>query len=262
MTTSLVDARSDFEVNVIGTFNLLEALRSLPAAPPLVYTSTNKVYGGLEDLELRSAGTRYEPVDESIRRSGISEARALAFHTPYGCSKGAAEQYVLDYTRSFHGRAVVFRMSCIYGPHQFGTEDQGWVAHFLIRALEEMPLTIYGDGYQVRDILFIEDLVDAFLLAQQNMDHISGRPFNIGGGPERTISLVELLAAVERQDGRRLRVSYQDARAGDQRYYVSNTASFREATGWKPKVSAVDGVRILYDWLAGTRKVDRAVVAV
>src|SRR6185437_10730839 len=154
---------------------------------------TNKVYGGLDDITLRKADTRYEPCDSAVRTRGISEARPLDFHTPYGCSKGAAEQYVLDYARSFHRPAAVFRMSCIYGPHQFGTEDQGWVAHFLIRALEGEPITLYGDGMQVRDVLFVDDLVDAFLLARKHMDRIYGQAFNIGGGPANTLSLLELV---------------------------------------------------------------------
>ena len=250
VTTSLADARTDFDINVGGTFNLLEALRGLDDAPPLMFTSTNKVYGGLQDVELRKTRSRYEPENHDVRERGICEVRPLDFHTPYGCSKGAAEQYVLDYARSFGKPAAVFRMSCIYGPHQFGTEDQGWVAHFVIQALEDRPITIYGDGLQVRDILYVEDLVDAFLLAQKNMATISGQAFNIGGGPERTVSLVELLATMQRVGGVKPRVTHEDPRIGDQRYYVSDTGKFQRATGWSPKVSAVDGVRLLHEWLA------------
>jgi CDP-paratose 2-epimerase len=253
VTTSLVDARTDFEVNVGGTFNLLESLQACETPPQLVYTSTNKVYGGLHDIALRKAITRYEPENDSIRDHGIAESRPLDFHTPYGCSKGAAEQYVLDYARSFGLPAAVFRMSCIYGPHQFGTEDQGWVAHFLIRALEGRPITIYGDGLQVRDILFVEDLVEAFLLAQENMDSVSGQAFNIGGGPERTISLVELLSVIDRVHGGKPPINREDQRTGDQRYYVSDTTKFRDATGWRPKVGTLDGIRALYTWLAEAR---------
>lgn len=254
VTTSLADARTDFEINVGGTFNLLEALRALPAPPALIYTSTNKVYGGLHDIELRKNDTRYEPEERSIRDNGISEARPLDFHTPYGCSKGSAEQYVLDYARSFGRRAAVFRMSCIYGPHQFGTEDQGWVAHFLIQLLEGRPISIYGDGLQVRDILFVDDLVDAFLLAQQNMDRVSGQAFNMGGGPARTISLLELLLHMQRIHGSKPRTRFEAPRTGDQRYYVSDTAKFRDMTGWRPKTSALDGIRALYEWLAAERR--------
>lgn len=249
VTTSLVDPRSDFEVNTIGTFHLLEALRELDAPPPLVYTSTNKVYGGLADIALQVDGDRYEPVDPSVRRRGIDESRSLDFHTPYGCSKGAAEQYVLDYARSYGKPACVFRMSCIYGPHQFGTEDQGWVAHFLIRALHDESITLYGDGRQVRDILFVDDLVDAFLLAQANMERVSGHAFNIGGGPERTIALLELLDMIRRIQGRPSKIFFDTLRTGDQRYYVSNTSKFRSATGWNPRVNPAEGVRRLYQWL-------------
>lgn len=253
VTTSLDEPRHDFDVNVVGTLNVLETLRSLGTRAPLVYTSTNKVYGGLRDVELRENGTRYEPVDPQIRRYGISEDRGLDFYTPYGCSKGSAEQYVLDYARTFGQPAVVFRMSCIYGPHQFGTEDQGWVAHFLIQMLEENPLTLYGDGKQVRDVLFAEDLVDAFLLAQLHMPRLSGQAFNIGGGPSRTISLVELLSILSTIHGERPRVRYAPWRPGDQRYYVSDTRKFANATGWSPKRDVPDGIEQLYQWLLTTR---------
>ena len=254
VTTSLADARTDFEINVGGTFNLLEALRALSSPPPLVYTSTNKVYGGLHDVALRKTDTRYEPEQDSVRDNGISEARPLDFHTPYGCSKGSAEQYVLDYARSFGRRAAVFRMSCIYGPSEMGSEDQGWVAHFLIQLLEGRPITIYGDGLQVRDILFVDDLVDAFLLAQANMDRASGHAFNMGGGPARTISLLELLMYMQRIHGSKPRTRFEEPRTGDQRYYVSDTAKFRNMTGWRPKTSALDGIRALYEWLAEERR--------
>src|SRR5207248_756250 len=159
----------------------------------ILLTSTNKVYGDLADVKLRAANGRYEPAEAKLRANGFGEDCPLAFHSPYGCSKGAACQYVLDYARTFGLRTAVFRMSCIYGPHQFGNEDQGWVAHFLIRAMQGRPITIYGDGRQVRDILFVEDLVNAFLLAHEHIGDISGQAFNIGGGPANTISLLELL---------------------------------------------------------------------
>jgi CDP-paratose 2-epimerase len=249
VTTSLADPIDDFEVNARGTINLLEAIRAQADPPPLVYTSTNKVYGGLPDVRLQLSNNRYEPADDSLRATGVSEHRPLDFHSPYGCSKGTADQYVIDYARTFGLRAVVFRMSCIYGPHQFGTEDQGWVAHFLIQAMNRQPITIYGDGMQVRDILFAEDLVDAFLLAQQQMGSISGRAFNIGGGPANTISLVELLDMIHELGGARPRVQAGDWRPGDQRYYVSDTSAFRSATGWEPKVGVGEGVQRLYRWL-------------
>lgn len=250
VTTSLENPAHDFSVNARGTLNLLEALRETDDPAPLVYTSTNKVYGGLEDVRLTASSGRYEPVDDDIRRRGISERRRLDFHSPYGCSKGTADQYVTDYARSFGMKTVVFRMSCIYGPHQYGTEDQGWVAHFLIRAIDGRPIILYGDGKQVRDTLFVEDLVDAFLLAQRHMPAISGRAFNIGGGPENTISLLELLDEIEKLHGDRPEVAYQDWRVGDQRYYVSDTTEFTRATGWTPKVDVATGVRRLYEWLS------------
>ncbi|HET9730649.1 MAG TPA: NAD-dependent epimerase/dehydratase family protein, partial [Acidimicrobiia bacterium] len=253
VTTSLEDPAHDFSVNARGTLNLLEALREQDHPAPLVYTSTNKVYGGLDDVRLTMAGGRYEPVDEELRRRGISERRRLDFHSPYGCSKGTADQYVTDYARSFGMKTVVFRMSCIYGPHQYGTEDQGWVAHFLIRAIEGRPIMLYGDGKQVRDTLFVDDLVDAFLLAQQNMSTISGRAFNIGGGPANTVSLLELLDTIGELHGERPEVAYHDWRVGDQRYYVSDTSEFARATGWTPKVDVATGVRKLYEWLLETR---------
>lgn len=249
VTTSLEDPAHDFSVNARGTLNLLEAIREQDDPPPLVYTSTNKVYGGLDDVRLAETDGRYEPVDDVIRSRGISERRRLDFHSPYGCSKGTADQYVTDYARSFGMKTAVFRMSCIYGPHQYGNEDQGWVAHFLIRALTGSPLMIYGDGKQVRDALFVEDLVDAFLLAQRHMSTISGRAFNIGGGAANTVSLLELLEMIADLHGERPEIAFHDWRVGDQRYYVSDTTQFQQATGWSPKVDVATGVRRLYEWL-------------
>jgi CDP-paratose 2-epimerase len=252
VTTSLTDPLHDFEVNVGGTLNLLEEIRALESPPPLMFTSTNKVYGGLSDLELEKNCTRYQPLDAALR-TGIAEDRPLDFHSPYGCSKGAADQYVLDYARTFGLPAAVFRMSCIYGLHQMGTEDQGWVAHFLIRAIEGKPLVLYGDGLQVRDILFVEDLVDAFLLAQSNIHTLSGQAFNIGGGLGNTISLIELLDLIAALHGQKPEVRMKDWRPGDQRYYVSDTRRFKAATGWAPKVNVRSGVERLYQWLLESR---------
>ncbi len=253
VTSSLTNPVYDFEVNARGTLNLLEALRALDTPPPLIFTSTNKVYGGLEDVPLRCKGRRYEPECAELRANGISEARPLDFHSPYGCSKGAADQYITDYARSFGLPTVVFRMSCIYGPHQFGTEDQGWVAHFLIRALEGKPITLYGDGMQVRDILFVEDLVDAFLRAMAQMPTLQGRAFNIGGGPLNTISLLDLLQLIGDIHGQAPDVSFEDWRVGDQRYYVSDTARFEAATRWSPQTDVMRGVERLYAWLCESR---------
>jgi CDP-paratose 2-epimerase len=251
VTTSLADPVTDFEVNVRGTLNVLEAMRRLPDPPPLLFTSTNKVYGGLGDVALRSTGTRYEPVDPALRRNGLSEARPLDFHSPYGCSKGAADQYVLDYARTFGLDAVVFRMSCIYGPLQCGTEDQGWVAHFLMRAAAEDPIVLFGDGMQVRDVLYIEDLLDAFEAAYADIGRLSGRAFNIGGGPAQAVSLLEVIDRIGELRGARPTVEYNDWRPGDQRYYVSDVRAFEEATGWRPRVTPAAGIARLHEWLTG-----------
>lgn len=252
VTTSLTNPREDFDVNVGGTLNLLETLRSMEKPPPLLFTSTNKVYGSLQDLALERCGNRYQPADTALR-TGISESRPLDFHSPYGCSKGAADQYVLDYARTFGLPAIVFRMSCIYGLHQNGTEDQGWVAHFLIRALEQKPITIYGDGLQVRDLLFADDLVDAFLLAQANIQTLSGQAFNIGGGLGNTISLLDLTELIGSLHGETPKIQMSDWRPSDQCYYVSDARKFKVATGWTPKVNVRLGVRRLHEWLMETR---------
>jgi CDP-paratose 2-epimerase len=214
-----------------------------------VFTSTNKVYGALNDVELAKKGQRYVPVNQHVRENGIPETRPLDFHSPYGCSKGAADQYVLDYARSYDLPAVVFRMSCIYGPYQFGNEDQGWVAHFLIRAREGSPLTLFGDGCQVRDVLFVGDLVEAFLLAQQHVGRLAGQAFNIGGGPRNTLSLLELIALLQEHHDLRLATRFAPWRTGDQRYYVSDTARFSNATGWRQRVAPADGIEHLNSWL-------------
>jgi CDP-paratose 2-epimerase len=249
VTTSLVDPCADFDVNARGTLNLLEAMRAAGSTASLLFTSTNKVYGDLADVRLRIDGGRYVPVNRRLAACGVSEGRGLDFHSPYGCSKGAAEQYVLDYARTFGLRATVFRMSCIYGPHQFGTEDQGWVAHFAIQALNGRPLTLYGDGCQVRDVLFVDDLVDAMLLAHQQIDRTAGRAFNIGGGPTNTVSLLELLDLLGGITGTRPACALEPWRSADQRYYVSDVRRFSTLTGWTPRVTVAEGVARLVAWL-------------
>ncbi|OLY92101.1 CDP-paratose 2-epimerase [Cnuella takakiae] len=249
VTTSLEDPFHDFEVNALGTLNLLEAIRHSESKPTLLFTSTNKVYGDLEDIGMAARATRYEPKDAYYRANGINELRNLDFHSPYGCTKGVADQYILDYARTFGLKTVVFRMSCIYGPHQFGTEDQGWVAHFLIQALKEKPITLYGDGKQVRDILFVEDLVDAFLLAQENIDTISGHAFNMGGGVNNTVSLLELIDMIGTVSGKKPQVFFETWRPSDQKYYVSDFSRFSAATGWAPRYGTREGVQLLSEWL-------------
>jgi CDP-paratose 2-epimerase len=258
VTTSLADPREDFAINAQGTLNVLEAARARREPPSVLMTSTNKVYGGLDDIALELRGQRYAPVSAQLAAHGVSESRPLDFHSPYGCSKGAADQYVHDYARSYGLKTVVLRMSCIYGQRQFGTEDQGWVAHFLLRALDRVPITLYGDGRQVRDILFIDDLVDAFLLAERHIERLAGQAFNIGGGPDNVISLLDLLDRIEMLDGVRPSIAHQQWRTGDQRYYVSDTRRFQQATGWHPRVSATEGIQRLYQWLRDMRGINQA----
>jgi CDP-paratose 2-epimerase len=253
VTTGLEEPMEDAEVNVLGTLYLLEEIRRRSTPPRLLFTSTNKVYGDLADVELQERGARYEPREHAIRHSGVDERRPLDFCTPYGCSKGAADQYVLDYAHSYGVASVVFRMSCIYGPHQHGNEDQGWVAHFLIRALQREPITVFGDGKQVRDVLFVEDLVDAFLRAEHDAPRLAGLAFNIGGGPPNCLSLRELVGLIADLDGERPSVEFGPWRTGDQRYYVSDPSAFAAATGWRPRTSPQQGVRRLWQWLAQER---------
>jgi CDP-paratose 2-epimerase len=257
VTTSLENPHEDFAVNALGTLNVLEAARARPVPPPIVLTSTNKVYGGLDDLQLATQGQRYLPVDAGVAARGIAESRPLDFHSPYGCSKGTADQYVADYARSYGMTTLVFRMSCIYGPRQFGTEDQGWVAHFILRALRGERITLYGDGMQVRDVLYVDDLVDAFLLAEQHAARLKGRAFNMGGGPANAISLQDLLDHIGRLHGQRPAVACDGWRTGDQRWYVSDTRAFQRETGWQPRVRAEEGIERLFKWLA-TRQEQRS----
>jgi CDP-paratose 2-epimerase len=254
VTTSLVDPREDFEINVRGTLNLLDALRTAGKRTPVIFASTNKVYGDLADLSFRLDGDHYVPEDADIATHGISEARPLDFHTPYGCSKGAADQYVLDYARSFDLPAAVLRMSCIYGERQMGTEDQGWVAHFLIKAIEGQPLTIYGDGYQVRDIMDVSNAVDAYLSAWHRIESIKGRAFNLGGGPANAVSLRQLVAYMGGLLGKDISIGFEDWRAGDQRYFVADTRAARQALGLDTAVDWRDGVAHLAHWLRSERQ--------
>ena len=253
VTTSLEDPTTDFEVNAGGTFNLLEALRRRPDPPPLVFTSTNKVYGDLGALEVQAQDARYAPIDGALEAAGVAETQPLSFCSPYGCAKGAADQYVLDFGRIYGLRTTVFRMSCIFGPRQLGTEDQGWVAHFLRAAQDDLPITIYGDGRQVRDLLYVDDLVAALLLARRHIDDLRGRPFNIGGGPANAVSLLEVLRLIERLAGGTPEVRFGPWRQGDQLYYVSDTRAFRARTGWRPRVDVGTGLARLWRWLSQQR---------
>jgi CDP-paratose 2-epimerase len=251
VTTSLAAPRDDFAVNAAGTLNLLELIRQTDRRIALVFTSTNKVYGALDDIPLVASPTRYSP-PAALR--GIDESRTLSFQSPYGCSKGTADQYVLDYARGYGVDATVFRMSCIYGPHQYGTEDQGWVAHFLIRAQQDLSITIYGDGRQVRDLLYVDDLIEAFLLAEDYLPEIAGQAFNIGGGPDNTISLCELIERISVLNAGPPDIAHGPWRAGDQRWYVSDTSKFERATGWRPKTHVEQGIQQLHQWISLNRQ--------
>lgn len=249
VTTSLLNPRSDFDVNLRGTLNVLEACRTCKSPPPLLFTSTNKVYGSLSELSLRRSPRRYDPVDPAIRRRGIDEHQPLEFHSPYGCSKGAADQYVLDYAKCFDLSAVVFRMSCIYGPHQHGTEDQGWAAHFVKQVLRGEPITIYGDGCQVRDMLFVDDLVRAMRSALEHIEDTQAKAFNVGGGPCNAVSVGEVADELRALADAEAPIQHSAWRRGDQRYYVSNVTRLSEATGWSPEVGVREGLSRLYEWL-------------
>jgi CDP-paratose 2-epimerase len=252
VTTSLEAPQEDFRINAEGTLTLLEELRGLATSPFLLFTSTNKVYGSLSDLALVRCGSRWAPADPRVQDAGLSEEQPLDFSTPYGCSKGAADQYVLDYAKSFGIPSVVFRMSCIYGPHQHGTEDQGWVAHFVLRALQGRPITLYGDGAQVRDILFVDDLVEAMVSARDEIEHTAGRAFNMGGGPANAVSLLDVVDLLT-SFGAAVKCRFATERPGDQRYYVADSSRFSQLTGWVPRVPAEDGIGRLHAWLGAHR---------
>ncbi len=249
VTTSITDPRSDFENNILGTFNVLEAVRTSSKKPPLIYSSTNKVYGALEHYTVRETPTRYEFNDDAYRTYGVPETQALDFHSPYGCSKGAADQYVIDYSRIYGLKTVVFRQSCIYGEHQFGVEDQGWVAWFSIAALLGKKITIYGTGKQVRDILFATDLARLYDLALANIDRVNGHAYNVGGGPGNTISLAELIEYLKTDLGYTLNLASAATRPGDQPIFVADIRKLKEDLGWEPKIDTKTGIRQLNDWL-------------
>jgi CDP-paratose 2-epimerase len=250
VTTSLDDPVADFETNLGASVSLLDELRRLPDPPGVVFTSTNKVYGPLAGIKLGRVGGRWLPVDTQLRARGVDESCPLDFRTPYGCSKGGADQYVLDWSRSYGVPAVVFRMSCIYGPHQHGNEDQGWLAHFLLRAVAGESLTIFGDGAQVRDILHVQDLVRAFLTVQERIGELAGVAFNVGGGPRNAVSLLQVVNLIETLCGALPSVEFAEERYGDQRWYVSNTTKLAAAVGWEPRIGAAEGVESLYRLLA------------
>jgi len=251
VTTSVQDPRTDFECNALGTFNVLEAARLSGRAPLVLYASTNKVYGGMEELRVEELETRYAYRDYP---HGIPETYPLDFHSPYGCSKGAGDQYVRDYARIYGLPTVVFRQSCIYGPHQFGMEDQGWVAWFIIAALLGRPITIYGNGKQVRDVLFVEDLLNAYDAAIARSDRAAGQVYNVGGGPAQQLAVwSEFGPLLEALLGRRVPVTWGEWRPGDQRIYVSDVRKAAQDLGWQPQVGVEEGITRLFAWVSANR---------
>lgn len=251
VTTSVLKPREDFEINALGTFNVLEAARLNERKPIFLYSSTNKVYGGMEDVEVVERETRWEYKNLPF---GASETQPLDFHSPYGCSKGTGDQYVRDYYRIYGINSVVLRQSCIYGPRQFGVEDQGWVAWFVIAAVMERPITIYGDGKQIRDLLHVYDLCDAYDAAIERIDTVKGEVFNLGGGPENTMSIwTEFGPKLEKLLGRRIPVSWGNWRPGDQKVFVADIRKAERLLGWKPKFDVDSGVQQLFDWVRANR---------
>ncbi len=247
VTASVTDPREDFECNALGTFNLLEAARLSHRDPIFIYASTNKVYGGMEVIEIIEDDTRYRYVDLPY---GVPETHPLDFHSPYGCSKGAGDQYVRDYARIYGLRTVVFRQSCIYGPRQFGVEDQGWLAWFIIATSTGESLTIYGDGKQVRDVLHIEDLLDVYDLAIEHIDTVRGKVFNVGGGPDYSLSIwCEFSPLLESLLEKEIHISWGSWRPGDQTVYISDIRYAKGQLGWEPKVAPELGIRQLFDWV-------------
>jgi CDP-paratose 2-epimerase len=246
VTTSVADPRRDFEANALGTLNVLEAVRRHAPSMPVLYASTNKVYGSLEREPLVQRASRYEFASSP---QGIGESYPLDFHSPYGCSKGAADQYVRDYARIYGLRTVVFRQSCVYGPRQYGFEEQGWVAWFAIAAATGAPITIYGDGSQVRDLLWIDDLCDLYWLAVAHIDRVSGNVYNVGGGPANALSVQEVLRMLERLYRRPIPAARGPWRPGDQRIFVADTASITRDLGWTPHTTADAGIARLVQWV-------------
>jgi CDP-paratose 2-epimerase len=250
VTTSLVEPRHDFEVNALGTFNILEAARTLPRLRGMITASTNKVYGGMEDVAVVERNGRYA---YGTLPNGVPETQQLDFHSPYGCSKGTADQYTVDYARIFELPTVVFRQSCIYGPRQMGVEDQGWVAWFCIALATGKNLTFYGDGMQVRDVLYVDDLLDAYDLAVERMARAKGQAFNMGGGPDNVLSILETAQYIAKRMGIALEPKFEEWRAGDQRVFIADISKAKQVLGWQPKIGAQEGVDRLVDWVVANK---------
>ena len=246
VTSSVLDPRRDFDVNAGGSFNVLEAVRVHAPSMAFLYASTNKVYGAIDHEPVNRTGERYS---YRTRAMGIDETCPLDFHSPYGCSKGAADQYVRDYARIYGMKTVVFRQSCIYGPRQYGFEEQGWVAWFTIASLLGAPITIYGDGYQTRDLLWVDDLCDLYLSAIARADRIAGEVYNVGGGPDSARSVRNVLSQLERATGRSIAPRTGDWRPGDQRLFVADIRKVQRDFGWAPSTDPQVGIQLLIDWV-------------
>lgn len=249
VTSSVKNPREDFEINAVGTFNILECIRNFSPESIVLYTSTNKVYGNFKS-NIDEKELRYVYGNGFI---GINEEQNLDFHSPYGCSKGTADQYMRDYNRIYGLKTVVLRQSCIYGPNQFGIEDQGWVSWFSIASMFDKQFTIYGDGKQVRDVLHVYDLIDLYKSVIKNIDVCSGKVYNAGGGPDNTMSLLELIKLIESKLNKKLKYDYSDWRPGDQKIYISDITKIKKDTGWEPKISVDSGVGMMIDWISDNK---------
>jgi len=251
VTKSFDNPREDFEVNALGSFNVLEAARLSKHKPVVIYASTNKVYGSLDEVKVREDKERYVYTG---KRQGIDEWQRLDFHSPYGCSNGVADQYTRDYYRIYDLPTVVFRQSCIYGPWQMGIEDQGWVGFFAKAVIEGKQITIYGNGKQVRDLLYVDDLVEAYLLAVKKISQVKGEVFNIGGGKDNSQSLIEMVRLLEKLSGKKARLKYDKARLGDQKVFISDNTKLEEFLGWQVKCDIERGICLMFDWVKGWRQ--------
>jgi CDP-paratose 2-epimerase len=259
VTSSVINPREDFEINALGTFNVLESIRLSENKPIIIYASTNKVYGGMTEIEITKKNNRYIYADYP---NGISEKQLLDFYSPYGCSKGTGDQYVRDYARIYGLKTVVMRQSCIYGSNQFGIEDQGWVAWFSIAAVLKMPITIFGDGMQVRDVLDVKDLFSAWKIAEENINLISGEVFNVGGGPKETVSLLELIDLLEKFNDNKIDLKFEKWRPGDQPVYISDISKIQNRLQWEPKIKFQDGVENLLMWIKNNKNIIEKVLKI
>jgi CDP-paratose 2-epimerase len=251
VTTSVTNPRADFEANALGTFNALEAARLSQRDPIFVYASTNKVYGGMDDVRIVEEATRWLYAD---LEHGCSETQPLDFHSPYGVSKGAGDQYARDYSRIYGLRSVVFRQSCIYGPRQFGIEDQGWLAWMMIAAVTGRQITVYGDGKQVRDVLHVHDLLNAYDAAIEKIDVAKGQVYNVGGGRRNVMAIwAEFGPILEKLLGKKIEAAHEDWRPGDQRVFYADFRKAQRELGWEPKIDLEEGMELMFEWVKANR---------